>query len=125
MIEPRGSAERHMHRAARLWDICEEWCRCACDKHRKPLSLARVSCYTEFVPRNITIKISEEVALWARRRAAEENTSVSRLVGQMLERQMRLSDEYWRAFEEWKSNRPKAEISAKERMNREEAHERR
>jgi len=112
MIEPRGSAERHMHRAARLWDICEEWCRCACDKHRKPLSLARVSCYTEFVPRNITIKISE-------------NTSVSRLVGQMLERQMRLSDEYWRAFEEWKSNRPKAEISAKERMNREEAHERR
>ena len=77
------------------------------------------------MPKNITIKISDEAALWARRRAGEENTSVSKLVGQMLERQMRLSDEYWRAFEEWKSNRPKAEISAKERMNREEAHERR
>jgi hypothetical protein len=77
------------------------------------------------VPRNITIKISDEAALWARRKAAEENTSVSRLVGEMLERQMRLTDEYWRAFEHWKSNRPVAALSATERLSREEIHERR
>jgi len=76
------------------------------------------------VQRNLTIKISEEAALWARRKAAEENTSVSRLVGEMIERQMRLSDEYWRAFEHWKSSRPIAERGAAERMSREEVHER-
>jgi hypothetical protein len=77
------------------------------------------------VQRNLTIKISEDALLWARRKAAEENTSVSRLVGEMIERQMRLSDEYWRAFEHWKSNQPVAERGAVERMSREELHERR
>lgn len=76
------------------------------------------------MPRNITIKISEEGALWARRKAAEENTSVSRLVGEMLEREMRMSDEYWRAFEHWKSVRPMARQGAAERMSREEVNDR-
>jgi hypothetical protein len=76
------------------------------------------------VPKNITIKISDEAALWARRKAAEENTSVSKLVGEMLERQMRLTDDYWRAFERWKSRRTMALESAAERMSREQAHER-
>lgn len=75
--------------------------------------------------RNVTIKISEEALLWARRKAAEENTSVSRLVGEMLERQMRLSDEYWRAFDRWKSNHALAGSGAAERLSREEVHERR
>lgn len=82
------------------------------------------SCYTEFVARNVTIKISDEAILWARRQATEANTSVSRLVGEMLERQMRLSDQYWRAFEHWKSNRPLAGIGAAERLSREDVHER-
>jgi hypothetical protein len=77
------------------------------------------------VPKNVTIKISDEAALWARRKAAEENTSVSRLVGEMLERQMRLTDEYWRAFEHWQSNRPLAGSSAAERLSRDEIHARR
>lgn len=77
------------------------------------------------MPKNVTIKISDQAALWARRKAAEENTSVSRLVGEMLERQMRLTDDYWRAFEHWKSNRPLAAAGATERMSRTEAHERR
>jgi len=77
------------------------------------------------VQRNITIKISEEAVLWARRKAAEEDTSVSRLVGEMIERQMRLSDEYWRAFEHWKSNQPVAGRGAAARTSREEVHERR
>jgi hypothetical protein len=75
--------------------------------------------------RNLTIRISDEAVLWARRKAAEENTSVSRLVGEMLERQMRLSDQYWRAFEHWKSNHPLAGRGAAERLSREEVHERR
>jgi hypothetical protein len=83
------------------------------------------SCYTEFVARNVTIRISDQAALWARRKAAEENTSVSRLVGEMLERQMRLTDDYWQAFEHWKANRPLAGSSAAQRMCREEVHERR
>jgi hypothetical protein len=73
----------------------------------------------------MTIKISEEAALWARRRAAEENTSVSRLVGEMLERQMRLTDDYWRAFEHWKSNHPLAAEGAQGRMSRDDVHARR
>lgn len=73
----------------------------------------------------ITIRISDETARWARRKAADENTSVSRLVGEMLERQMLLTDEYWRAFEHWRSARPRAVLSAKKRMSREEVHERR
>jgi hypothetical protein len=87
--------------------------------------LALFSCYTGFVPRNVTIKISEEAALWARRKAAEENTSVSRLVGDMLELQMRLSDDYWKAFERWKAGGTLAKTGAAKRMSREDAHARR
>ena len=50
---------------------------------------------------------------------------MSRLVGEMLERQMRLTDEYWRAFDHWRSNQPRAPRSAAERLSREEVHERR
>ena len=75
--------------------------------------------------KNVTIRISDDAALWARRKAAEENTSVSRLIGEMLERQMRLSDEYWRAFDHWKSNQPLAAGGAAERLSREDVHERR
>jgi hypothetical protein len=76
------------------------------------------------VARNVTIKISDEAARWARRQAAEENTSVSRLVGEMLERQMKLTDAYWGAFAHWKSNRPLAGAGAAQRMSREDVHER-
>ena len=75
--------------------------------------------------RNVTIRISDEALLWARRQAAEKNTSLSRLVGDMLERQLHLSDEYWRAFDHWKSSRPLAAVGAAERLSREDVHERR
>lgn len=77
------------------------------------------------MPKNITIRISDEAALWARRKAAEEDSSVSRLVGEMLERQMRLSDDYWRAYRRWKRLRVSAPVGAAERWSRERAHERR
>ena len=83
------------------------------------------SCYTDFVLKNITITVSEEAARWARRKAAEENTSVSKLVGRMLENQMRLTDEYWRAFNRWKKIGSMKGIDAARRLSREEAHERR
>ncbi len=75
--------------------------------------------------RNVTITLTEEAALWARKKAAEENTSVSKLVGRMLENQMRLSDEYWRAHRKWKRIGSIKGIDASRRLSREEAHARR
>lgn len=75
--------------------------------------------------KNVTITLTEEVALWARRKAAEENTSVSKLVGQMLEEQMRRSDEYWKAYETWKKIKPIKGVDASQRWSRAETHERR
>jgi hypothetical protein len=37
----------------------------------------RISCYTDFVLKNVTITLEEEALRWARRKAAEENTSVN------------------------------------------------
>ena len=74
--------------------------------------------------RNVTITLSDEAARWARRKAAEENTSVSRLVGRMLEDQMRLSDDYWRAYRQWKRIRSIG-VDAAGRLSRDEAHARR
>jgi hypothetical protein len=75
--------------------------------------------------RNITITVSEEAARWARRRAADENTSVSRLVGRMLENQMRMTDEYWQAYEAWKKLQPMPGIASEPRLSREQIHARR
>ena len=47
--------------------------------------------------RNVTITLEEEVARWARVRAAEANTSVSRLLGDELERMMRQQQQFDRA----------------------------
>ncbi len=77
------------------------------------------------VLKNMTITVPEEVARWARRKAADENTSVSKLVGEMLERQMRMTDEYWQAYERWKKLKPIKGIDAANRLSREKAHERR
>jgi hypothetical protein len=77
------------------------------------------------VLRNVTITLPEEVARWIRRKAADEDTSVSKLVGRMLEDQMRLSDEYWRAYERWKKIGTIKGIDAAGRLTREEAHTRR
>ena len=81
------------------------------------------SCYTDFVLKNVTVTIPEEVAHWARTRAAEENTSVSRLIGKMLEAQMRQSDDYTNAWERWKKL-PSMDLDAANRLTREEAHAR-
>ncbi len=77
--------------------------------------------------KNVTITLDLEVARWARKKAADEDTSVSKLIGRLLEREMRASDSYWRAFEEWKKL-PRdlgVPIDASKRFTRDEAHERR
>jgi len=88
-------------------------------------AVTQSSCYTEIVLKNMTITVSEEAAHWARKKAAEENTSVSKLVGRMLEDQMRQTDEYWAAYEKFKRIKPIPGIDAAHRLTREEAHERR
>ncbi len=50
--------------------------------------------------KNVTVTMEEAVADWARLEAARRNTSVSRLVGEMLAAKMRHDDAYARAMKE-------------------------
>jgi hypothetical protein len=72
------------------------------------------------VLKNVNITLTEEVARWARRKAADENTSASKLIGRMLEDEMRRSDEYWKAYETWKKIKPIKGIDASKRLTRSE-----
>lgn len=55
---------------------------------------------------NLTITTDEETLRWARIEAAKQNTSVSKLVGEMLAAQRRKGDEYDRAMKEYLSSPP-------------------
>ena len=50
--------------------------------------------------KNVTVTMDESVADWARLEAARRNTSVSRLVGELLAEKMRYDDAYERAMRE-------------------------
>ena len=50
--------------------------------------------------KNVTITMEDSVADWARIEAAKRNTSVSRLVGEMLAEKMRRDDAYEVAMRE-------------------------
>src|SRR6266568_23485 len=82
-------------------------------------------CYTDLVLKSITIRVSEEAARWARRKADEDNTSVSKLVGRMLENQMRIGNQYWHAYDRWKKIGSIKGINAAGCLSREQVHERR
>ena len=56
--------------------------------------------------KNVTITLDEEVARWARIRAAELNTSVSRLLGNLLRDHMVAEDRYEDAMKEYLSRPP-------------------
>jgi len=77
--------------------------------------------------KNVTISLDEDLAHWARRKAADEDTSVSKLISGLLEKEMRASDQYWRAFEQWKKRDRDlgVKIDASRRFKRDQAHERR
>jgi hypothetical protein len=72
----------------------------------------------------MTITVTERVARWARKKAAQENTSVSKLVGKMLEEETRRTDAYWQAYERWKKL-PGIPGVAANRLTREELHDHR
>lgn len=77
------------------------------------------------VMKNVTITLDEEVARWARIRAAELNTSVSRLVGEMLAEKMRQEEEYRLAMGEYLALQPAVLKEAGARYpRREELYER-
>jgi len=50
--------------------------------------------------KNVTVTMEDSVADWARMEAARRNTSVSRLVGEILAEKMRHDDAYERAMRE-------------------------
>jgi len=59
--------------------------------------LTRISCYTISVSstkclRNVTVTLEEDVARWARIEAARRDTSVSRLLGELLKERMSAQD---------------------------------
>jgi hypothetical protein len=75
------------------------------------------------VAKNLTLSIDEEVLRRASHEAAKKGISLSKLVGQMLEREMRQTDAYWKAFERWKQIKPIPGQTGPF-LTRDEAHER-
>ncbi len=56
--------------------------------------------------KNVTITLDEETAAWARVHAARHNTSVSRMVGEMLRQRMRESVQYEEAMRRFLGKQP-------------------
>ncbi|MEP7354108.1 MAG: DUF6364 family protein [Acidobacteriota bacterium] len=74
--------------------------------------------------KNVTITLDQEILKAARVRAAQEGTSVSKLVGNILEREIRQKDGYLKGFEEWKKIKPVHMTRKIGTVSRDEAHER-
>ena len=56
--------------------------------------------------KNVTVTLDRDVARWARVQAAKRGTSVSRMLGDILEERMRGDEEYERARERFFSQSP-------------------
>jgi hypothetical protein len=56
--------------------------------------------------KNITITLDQETANWVRGHAAEQNKSVSRLVGEILQTRMRDRRDYQRAMKRYLAKPP-------------------
>ncbi len=75
--------------------------------------------------RNVTVTLDEKTARWARIEAAERDTSVSRLIGEMLKERMDRSEEYDVARARYFSQDPGIHRRPGQRFpTREELHER-
>lgn len=72
---------------------------------------------------NLTITAEEEVLRWARVKAAEENTSVARLVGELLKERMRAEHGYQTAKRRFLSAKPRV-LSRGRYPSRDELHDR-
>ncbi len=74
--------------------------------------------------KNMTITLNEETAKWARVWAAENNSSVSRLVGELLREKMERELAYGAAKSQHLSAEPKALKHEGNYPSRDELHER-
>ena len=75
--------------------------------------------------KNVTITLDEDVARWARVCAARHDTSVSRLVGEMLREKMLKDSEYDAAMRRFLSRRPLPLLKPGEKLpTREALHDR-
>lgn len=76
--------------------------------------------------KDVTITLDEEVARWARIKAAEEETSVLKLVGEMLREKMLMEKSYEVPMQRFLAREPARLRGSKDRHpGREELHERR
>ena len=74
---------------------------------------------------NLTITVEKEALRWAKHRAADLDTSVSRLVGDLLDREMRTGNASLQAFERFRQHSNKGwTMDAGNRLTREQANER-
>jgi plasmid stability protein len=74
--------------------------------------------------RNVTITLDEELAQWARVWAAKHDTSVSRLVADLLHERMLQEQGYEAAMKEFLSRKPVRLKRAGRYPSRDEVHER-
>ena len=74
--------------------------------------------------KNVTITLPEKVARWARVWAAREDTSVSRMVGELLTERMEQEGGYPAAMKTYLAREPKRLKQSGEYPSREEVHER-
>lgn len=56
--------------------------------------------------KNITVTLDEKTATWARKEAARQDRSLSRFLGDLLERTLHESREYQRAMRQYLSREP-------------------
>lgn len=73
--------------------------------------------------RNVTVTLEEDVAQWARIEAARRDTSVSRLLGDILKERMTAQDGYERAMRKALGRKPFLHSKGRY-LTREEAHDR-
>jgi hypothetical protein len=73
--------------------------------------------------RNVTVSLEEEVALWARLEAARRDTSVSRLLGDLLKQQMSREKRYEKAMRAALRRSPFLRTDARY-LSRDELHDR-
>jgi plasmid stability protein len=74
--------------------------------------------------KNVTITLDEEVARWARIWAAEHDTSVSRMLGEVLKEKMLQESAYRTSMERYFAVEPRPLRNRDERYSREDIHDR-
>lgn len=72
--------------------------------------------------KNVTITVDDTVLEWVRIEAARRNSSVSRLVGEMLAEKMQHDDAYARAQREWLADTSTFHSGGKPLPSRADAH---